>query len=408
MDEEHRAIAATLHSFFTFNQWQHGQVLKPKSIKWSLLTAEEKLLLDFYPLLLRDLDQCISINRHFTEQLAVSAAQDWGIDIDPSLWAPASYSDYDKVRSTLLQFAREWSSDGAPERTQTFGRIIDKICEFYNEDIRHNVRVLVPGCGLGRMVFELVKRGFRTQGNEVSYHMLLALGYVLNRMSMPNAHTIFPYIHRLSHLARRLYQVRPVQIPDESAMSIFSGDPQADAEVGELMSMAAGSFVDLYGPPGLAESDTYSTDAAASQFRTENAGHFEVVATCFFLDTATNIIDYLKAIHHCLKDDGVWVNVGPLHWHFEGDLTTSMVKKVMEPGKPPQDVVTTMEGMELSREELFVLMDKIGFVVDHHESGILTTYSCDTRALLNFKYNAEFWVARKRTDKAKTAASAGN
>lgn len=398
MDEEYRAITATLHAFVTFHKWQHDQVLKPKSIKWKLLTADEQLLLDFYPLLIRDLGQCIEINRHFTEQLAMVGAQDWGIEPDPSAWAPATYSDYDKVRSTLLQFMREWSSDGAPERAQTFGRLLDKVCELYDNEMRQNVRVLVPGCGLGRLVYEFVKRGFRTQGNEVSYHMLLALGFVLNRMAMPNSHTIFPYIHRLSHLARRLYQVRPVQIPDESATSIFSGDANHDASVGDLMSMAAGSFVDLYGPPGLAESDTYSLDAAASQFRGENAGHFDVVATCFFLDTATNIIDYLKTIYHCLKDDGVWVNVGPLHWHFEGDLSTSTVKKVREAGKAPEEVLTTMEGMELSREELFVLMEKVGFVVGHHESGIQTTYSSDTKALLNFTYNAEFWVARKRKD----------
>lgn len=398
MDEEYQAITATLHAFVTFHKWQYDQVLKPKSIKWKLLTADEQLLLDFYPDLIRDLGQCIDINRHFTEQLAMAGAQDWGIEPDPSAWAPAAYSDYDKVRSTLLQFTREWSSDGAPERAQTFGRLLDKVCELYDTDIRQNVRVLVPGCGLGRLVYEFVKRGFRTQGNEVSYHMLLALGFVLNRMAMPSSHTIFPYIHRLSHLARRLFQVRPVQIPDESAMSIFTGDAHHDASVGDLMSMAAGSFVDLYGPPGLAESDTYSLDAAASEFRGENAAHFDVVATCFFLDTATNIIDYLKSIHHCLKDDGVWVNVGPLHWHFEGDLSTSTVKKVMEAGKAPQEVLTTMEGMELSREELFLLMEKVGFVVEAHESDIQTTYSSDTKALLNFTYNAEFWVARKLKD----------
>lgn len=397
MDDEYKAITATLHAFVTFHQWQYEQVLKPKSIKWKLLSNDEQQLLDFYPLLIRDLGQCIDINRLFTELLAVTAAQDWGIDPNPSAWAPAAYSDYDKVRSTLLQFAREWSDEGIGEREQTFGRLLDKVCDLYGEENRDKVKVLVPGCGLGRLVYEFVKRGFWTQGNEVSYHMLLALGFVLNHTLVPHSHTIFPYIHRLSHLARRLYQVRPVQMPDESGMSIFSGNPEEDAQVGELMSMAAGSFVDLYGPPGLAESETYSLDATASQFRSENANRFDVVATCFFVDTASNIIDYLKSIHHCLKDDGVWVNIGPLHWHFEGDLSTSVVKKVMEHGKEPQEVLTTLEGLELSREELFLLMDKIGFDVEHHESGIQTTYSTDTKALLNFSYHVEFWVARKRT-----------
>lgn len=398
MDEEYKALTATLKAFATFHKWQYEQVLKPKSIKFNLLTVEEKLLLDFYPNLLRDLGQCLDINRLFAQELASTAAQDWGIPATPEMWGEPSYTDYDKVRSTFLQLAREWSSDGESEREKTFGRILDTVSKRYSQENRHNVKVLVPGCGLGRLVYEFVKRGFWTQGNEVSYHMLLALGFMLNRVSIPSSHTIFPYVHRLSHLARRLYQVRPVQIPDESAMSIFGEHEEDNERVADLMSMAAGSFVDLYGPPGLAESETYTQDTSAAEFRSTNGQSFDVVATCFFIDTAHNVIDYLKTIHHCLKDDGVWVNVGPLHWHFEGDLSTQIIKKKTEPGLDPVEVQSIMEGMELSREELFALMEKVGFEIIDSESGIHTTYSSDTKALLNFTYNAEFWVARKKRD----------
>jgi len=33
------------------------------------------------------------------------------------------------------------------------------------------VKVLVPGCGLGRLVFEFAKEGFEVVGNEFSYYM---------------------------------------------------------------------------------------------------------------------------------------------------------------------------------------------------------------------------------------------
>lgn len=398
MDEEFTAVTATLNSFLTFHKWQYQQVVKPKSIKYNLLTLEEKSLLDFYPDLLRDLGQCLDINRLFTQELALTAAQDWGIPQSPEMWGQPSLSDYDKVRSTLLQMAREWGSDGEIERQKTFGRILDKATSLYPSEDRANIKVLVPGCGLGRLVFEFVKRGFWTQGNEMSYHMLLALGFMLNRVPYPSSHTIFPYVHRLSHLARRLHQVRPVLIPDESAMSIFGESEQENARVGELMSMVAGSFVDLYGPPGMAESEAYTQDELSVEFRNENKGQFHVVATSFFIDTAHNVIDYLKTIHHCLHDDGIWINIGPLHWHFENDLSTHLVKKVMEPGQDPVETQIIMEGMELSREELFALMEKVGFVVEEAESGIETTYSSDTKALSNFTYHAEYWVAKKRKE----------
>ena len=53
-----------------------------------------------------------------------------------------------------------------------------------------------------------------------------------------------------------------------------------------LLSMCAGDFVEVYG--------------AHSQ-----AGAWDCVATCFFLDTAHNIVQYMEVIRHCLK-------VGPL------------------------------------------------------------------------------------------------
>ncbi len=42
------------------------------------------------------------------------------------------------------------------------------------------MRVLCPGAGLGRLVFEVVCRGYACQGNEFSYFMLFVSNFVLN------------------------------------------------------------------------------------------------------------------------------------------------------------------------------------------------------------------------------------
>lgn len=39
---------------------------------------------------------------------------------------------------------------------------------------------------------------------------------------------------------------------------------------------------------------------------------FDCVATCYFIDTATNVLDYMECIQHVLKPGGLWVNLGPL------------------------------------------------------------------------------------------------
>lgn len=48
----------------------------------------------------------------------------------------------------------------------------------------------------------------------------------------------------------------------------------------------------------------------------ERKEYFEGVATCFFLDTANNIFDYVETIRCTLKERGVWVNYGPLLFHY--------------------------------------------------------------------------------------------
>jgi len=39
---------------------------------------------------------------------------------------------------------------------------------------------------------------------------------------------------------------------------------------------------------------------------------FDVVVTCFFIDTAANILDYLLSIRKLLVEGGIWINMGPL------------------------------------------------------------------------------------------------
>ena len=43
------------------------------------------------------------------------------------------------------------------------------------------------------------------------------------------------------------------------------------------------------------------------------------IAYFWFPDTAPNIIRYVEAIKNCLRPGGLFVNVGPLLWHFENN-----------------------------------------------------------------------------------------
>ncbi|KAK8961375.1 hypothetical protein KSP40_PGU011395 [Platanthera guangdongensis] len=69
------------------------------------------------------------------------------------------------------------------------------------------------------------------------------------------------------------------------------------AGITEGFSMCGGDFVEVYN----------DVDQEAS---------WDAVVTCFFLDTAHNIAEYIEVISKILKEGGVWINLGPLLYHF--------------------------------------------------------------------------------------------
>jgi len=52
-----------------------------------------------------------------------------------------------------------------------------KKCQKY---LKEKDLILVPGCGLGRLVFEIVMAGFGAEGNELTYFMLFGSNFVIN------------------------------------------------------------------------------------------------------------------------------------------------------------------------------------------------------------------------------------
>lgn len=77
--------------------------------------------------------------------------------------------DLDKVRSTIKQFVRDWSAEGFSEREAAYDPILEAlegVFKHVSSAQRTQLRVLVPGAGLGRLAFEIAWLGFSCQGNE--------------------------------------------------------------------------------------------------------------------------------------------------------------------------------------------------------------------------------------------------
>ena len=127
------------------------------------------------------------------------------------------------------------------------------------------------------------------------------------------------------------------------------------------------------------------------------------MATVFFIDTAPNVIAYIETIHRVLKPGGVWINLGPLLWHWEGRDPPKRKKSA----RLSDEVVgiDAMGAIELTLEEVLAVVEACGFRVekrgvhgDAHAEGmapreVRTGYIQDEKSMLNYEYRAQFWVA---------------
>ncbi|KAI0705395.1 N2227-domain-containing protein [Earliella scabrosa] len=264
--------------------------------------------------------------------------------------------DMEKLRSTLKQLVRDWSVEGKVERDACYEPIKQALLQHFHDippEERGNFRVLVPGAGLGRLAWDVANLGFACQGNEFSHYMLLASFFMLNRTDGVNKYTIYPYVHSFSNIPNTDALLRAITIPDVLPSSLPSGVD---------FSLVAGDFEEIYG----------GEDANADE---PSAGQWDAVLTCFFIDTAKNVVNYLRIIHRILAPGGVWINLGPLLWHWENNTSND-------------------PSVELTLEEVKELARKIGFEISN-ERTIDTTYTNNAQSMLGYIYHAAFWTATK-------------
>jgi SAM-dependent methyltransferase len=304
----------------------------------------------------------------------------------PQQWHGSSKpGDIDKARSTIRQFYRDWSAEGAREREASFGPVMRAItAEQAARGPSHPpLKVLVPGAGLGRLVFELCLSGYETEGNEISYHQLMASSYILNCCQRAGEHTVYPWIHTFSNHRSRASHLRSYAVPDVHCATELARAEQT-RPVGS-MSMSAADFLCLYA-------------------QEDRADAYDVVATVFFLDTAPNLIRYLETIFHCLKPGGILVNIGPLLWHFEGRVWDRDEHEHEDGegegiggggGSHDTSGIADPGNFELTDDEVMALVAEVGFEVESRETGVEAPYILDTESMLQTTYKASTWVARK-------------
>lgn len=108
---------------------------------------------------------------------------------------------------------------------------------------------------------------------------------------------------------------------------------------------------------------------------------YDCVATCFFIDCANNIVDFVETIYRILVPGGIWVNLGPLLYHFSD--------------------IPNEDSIEPTYEDLMPIIEEVGFEVLSSETGIRTKYAQNPQSMLKSEYESLFWICRKPIDDKK-------
>lgn len=343
---------------YEVRRWEHN---------FHRLPAEHQHLLQHHVAKHKRAYDCIEGNKRFFSELLHSFSSD---DVPDHLRVPkfneteneqhsVPPGDAEKVRYILKNLSRDWSAEAADERAQSHGPILQELKErLYvpkdaEKDGRYPPRVMVPGAGLGRLVLECARLGFETEGNEYSYYMLLTSSFILNQCQNVGQFTIHPWIHSNNNHVSDENQLRAVPVPDL---------PACDANIPPGgMSMCAGDFCEVYGAP-------------------EQINQWDAVATCFFIDTAHNVVEYLTIISNCLKPGGIWVNFGPLLFHWA-------------------DASSYLSGDELSVEMSLADIEKVansvGLDIVKREMRD-SLYTADRKSMMQTVYRCALLVAVRR------------
>ncbi|XP_033213819.1 carnosine N-methyltransferase isoform X2 [Belonocnema kinseyi] len=351
-DEEERKHFQRIVSAFKYYKPHSMQRVKKTETYLLTLPAHHLKLLSKYRDHLHEVKRCIENNDDIIKLIIKDVAHIFE-NVNPATSENEStlnprpvMADQEKVQATIKQLVRDWSTEGTDERNACYQPIIDEILNQFPLDYctASEVQVLVPGAGLGRLAYEIARRGYTCQGNEFSLFMLFASHFVLNKCREINSFKVHPWVHQYMNNLKPEHQTQAVFFPDVNPSDLPENAP---------FSMTAGDFLEVY----------------------KDDDHWDCVATCFFIDCANNIVQFIETIYKILKPGGVWINLGPLLYHFS-DM-------------PLEDSI------EPSYEVVREVIRGFGFQLEKEETHVKSRYAQNVNSMLQYEYKSVYFVCRK-------------
>jgi hypothetical protein len=189
--------------------------------------------------------------------------------------------------------------------------------------------------------------GFEVTVNEWSMYMNVGYRFLENHTTQ-GPFAIHPFIDGLSHHAATSDMLRKIGAPN------ISPNPS--------VLLVEGDFNTAFKDQG---------------------GHYDIIVTHFFIDTARNLVSYFDTIQFLLKPGGKWLNFGPLLYGTGPFVQLSL-----------NEIVALVEEMGFTFEDVGDVCGSLTFE-DKKIRSTEAGYGFNGKALTKNAYAAQVWVATR-------------
>ena len=276
-----------LTSIYALEYYTYYSYEKTQKIQRDFRSLDQKYKdkLAFSPVeRIQNLISAIKLNQSFLKEIIDSHAPDKSFydKMDKKKIESMTYSEYTNlVCSIFLYIIRDWSATSQNERKKNYGSILEEIKKY----LKNGSKILIPGCAQCRLGYDIAKMGHFVECNEYNYTNAVICDYFFNNAKKKDQFVFQPLIYTFLNYLKEDIAFQKITFPDE--------DLNLDAI--KNMYLNVGDFVKIY-----KNSDK----------------KFDCVITCFFIDTAKNVLEYIEIIENILNEGGIWINIGPLSYHW--------------------------------------------------------------------------------------------
>mmetsp|Transcript_81992 Transcript_81992/g.213518 ORF Transcript_81992/g.213518 Transcript_81992/m.213518 type:complete len:361 (-) Transcript_81992:8-1090(-) len=199
------------------------------------------------------------------------------------------------IQALLQTFVREWSAEGDGERGECHALLLDAVEDHLKAQKEEAAasgkaapKVLVPGCGMARIAFDVQSRGYDCSACESRVMHYFAGELIRKTGDKPEAHRIQPFVLNTCNRFKAQDHIRVCPMPEVAVTE------------GTWPAVRFGEFLTLY-------------DAAAER------AAYDAVVTAFAVDRSSNIFRYVRTVAHVVRPGGLWTNFGPLAYDTDHD-----------------------------------------------------------------------------------------